>query len=181
MVIKMVALGIFGRRCYLGDTWNRLDFFIVMTGWAKSFFFLLFKNLCFVGCLYLFSNIAYFPANSNLSIPEETQMCITSVFLNPVLICNPGAQYYFSNSEVPRVNRTCKTVYLFVSVYVGRLLEKQHLRLSTRQWRRKDVYLHLVPSFHTQWILITCVNICSSDLNRKNDSLSSHSFGACFI
>lgn len=32
MVIKMVALGIFGRRCYLGDTWNRLDFFIVMAG-----------------------------------------------------------------------------------------------------------------------------------------------------
>ncbi|KAJ8345789.1 hypothetical protein SKAU_G00299820 [Synaphobranchus kaupii] len=32
MVVKMVALGIFGRRCYLGDTWNRLDFFIVMSG-----------------------------------------------------------------------------------------------------------------------------------------------------
>ncbi|XP_034080274.1 voltage-dependent T-type calcium channel subunit alpha-1I-like, partial [Gymnodraco acuticeps] len=32
MVIKMLALGIFGRRCYLGDTWNRLDFFIVMSG-----------------------------------------------------------------------------------------------------------------------------------------------------
>ncbi|XP_074542124.1 voltage-dependent T-type calcium channel subunit alpha-1I [Halichoeres trimaculatus] len=32
MIIKMVALGIFGRRCYLGDTWNRLDFFIVMAG-----------------------------------------------------------------------------------------------------------------------------------------------------
>ncbi|KAF0037028.1 hypothetical protein F2P81_009902 [Scophthalmus maximus] len=32
MVIKMVALGIFGRRSYLGDTWNRLDFFIVMAG-----------------------------------------------------------------------------------------------------------------------------------------------------
>ncbi|KAM4583766.1 voltage-dependent T-type calcium channel subunit alpha-1I-like [Odontesthes bonariensis] len=32
MVIKMVALGIFGQRCYLGETWNRLDFFIVMAG-----------------------------------------------------------------------------------------------------------------------------------------------------
>ncbi|XP_077595329.1 voltage-dependent T-type calcium channel subunit alpha-1G isoform X3 [Stigmatopora nigra] len=32
MVIKMVALGIFGKRCYLGDTWNRLDFFIVIAG-----------------------------------------------------------------------------------------------------------------------------------------------------
>ncbi|XP_053300102.1 voltage-dependent T-type calcium channel subunit alpha-1I [Pleuronectes platessa] len=35
MVVKMVALGIFGRRCYLGDTWNRLDFFIVMTGMVE--------------------------------------------------------------------------------------------------------------------------------------------------
>ncbi|XP_034394621.1 voltage-dependent T-type calcium channel subunit alpha-1I [Cyclopterus lumpus] len=35
MVIKMVALGIFGRRCYLGDTWNRLDFFIVMSGMVE--------------------------------------------------------------------------------------------------------------------------------------------------
>ncbi|XP_062866886.1 voltage-dependent T-type calcium channel subunit alpha-1H [Trichomycterus rosablanca] len=32
MVLKMVALGIFGPRCYLGDTWNRLDLFIVMAG-----------------------------------------------------------------------------------------------------------------------------------------------------
>ncbi|CAL8287110.1 unnamed protein product [Boreogadus saida] len=32
MVVKMLALGILGRRCYLGDTWNRLDFFIVMAG-----------------------------------------------------------------------------------------------------------------------------------------------------
>ncbi|CAK6974288.1 voltage-dependent T-type calcium channel subunit alpha-1G [Scomber scombrus] len=32
MVIKMVALGIFGKKCYLGDTWNRLDFFIVLAG-----------------------------------------------------------------------------------------------------------------------------------------------------
>ncbi|XP_058142713.1 LOW QUALITY PROTEIN: voltage-dependent T-type calcium channel subunit alpha-1H [Dasypus novemcinctus] len=32
MVIKMVALGLFGQKCYLGDTWNRLDFFIVTAG-----------------------------------------------------------------------------------------------------------------------------------------------------
>uniref|UniRef100_A0A8C3YWF0 Voltage-dependent T-type calcium channel subunit alpha n=1 Tax=Catagonus wagneri TaxID=51154 RepID=A0A8C3YWF0_9CETA len=32
MVVKMVALGIFGKKCYLGDTWNRLDFFIVIAG-----------------------------------------------------------------------------------------------------------------------------------------------------
>ncbi|KAM4691759.1 voltage-dependent T-type calcium channel subunit alpha-1G [Rhinophrynus dorsalis] len=32
MIIKMFALGIFGKKCYLGDTWNRLDFFIVAAG-----------------------------------------------------------------------------------------------------------------------------------------------------
>lgn len=32
MVIKMVALGIFGPNCYLGDKWNQLDFVIVMAG-----------------------------------------------------------------------------------------------------------------------------------------------------
>ncbi|XP_069056149.1 voltage-dependent T-type calcium channel subunit alpha-1G isoform X1 [Pleurodeles waltl] len=32
MIFKMVALGIFGKQCYLGDTWNRLDFFIVLAG-----------------------------------------------------------------------------------------------------------------------------------------------------
>ncbi|XP_075701680.1 voltage-dependent T-type calcium channel subunit alpha-1G isoform X7 [Rhinoderma darwinii] len=32
MIIKMFALGIFGQKCYLGDTWNRLDFFIVIAG-----------------------------------------------------------------------------------------------------------------------------------------------------
>ncbi|XP_067860550.1 voltage-dependent T-type calcium channel subunit alpha-1G [Heptranchias perlo] len=32
MVVKMIALGIFGPKCYLGDTWNRLDFFIVVAG-----------------------------------------------------------------------------------------------------------------------------------------------------
>ncbi|XP_042340626.1 voltage-dependent T-type calcium channel subunit alpha-1I-like [Plectropomus leopardus] len=32
MVVKMVALGIIGQNGYLGDTWNRLDFFIVIVG-----------------------------------------------------------------------------------------------------------------------------------------------------
>ncbi|XP_038618740.1 LOW QUALITY PROTEIN: voltage-dependent T-type calcium channel subunit alpha-1H-like [Tachyglossus aculeatus] len=32
MVAKMIALGVFGQKCYLGDTWNRLDFFIVIAG-----------------------------------------------------------------------------------------------------------------------------------------------------
>lgn len=32
MIIKMVALGIFGSNCYLGDRWNQLDFVIVMAG-----------------------------------------------------------------------------------------------------------------------------------------------------
>ncbi|PWA21312.1 hypothetical protein CCH79_00018439 [Gambusia affinis] len=32
MVVKMVALGVIGEKGYLGDTWNRLDFFIVIVG-----------------------------------------------------------------------------------------------------------------------------------------------------
>ncbi|XP_077426532.1 voltage-dependent T-type calcium channel subunit alpha-1H-like isoform X3 [Vanacampus margaritifer] len=32
MLVKMVALGIVGHNGYLGDTWNRLDFFIVIVG-----------------------------------------------------------------------------------------------------------------------------------------------------
>uniref|UniRef100_A0A8C2XT26 Voltage-dependent T-type calcium channel subunit alpha n=1 Tax=Cyclopterus lumpus TaxID=8103 RepID=A0A8C2XT26_CYCLU len=34
-ILQMVALGIFGRHCYLWDTWNRLDFFIVMAGMVE--------------------------------------------------------------------------------------------------------------------------------------------------
>lgn len=36
MVIKMVALGIFGHNCYLGDKWNQLDFVIVMAGFVSQ-------------------------------------------------------------------------------------------------------------------------------------------------
>ncbi|XP_068606816.1 voltage-dependent T-type calcium channel subunit alpha-1H-like [Brachionichthys hirsutus] len=32
MLVKMVALGVVGQSGYLGDTWNRLDFFIVVVG-----------------------------------------------------------------------------------------------------------------------------------------------------
>lgn len=32
MSIKMVAMGIYGHGTYLADSWNRLDFFIVMAG-----------------------------------------------------------------------------------------------------------------------------------------------------
>jgi hypothetical protein len=32
MLIKMCAMGIFGKEAYLGETWNRLDAFIVLAG-----------------------------------------------------------------------------------------------------------------------------------------------------
>ncbi|XP_059472084.1 voltage-dependent T-type calcium channel subunit alpha-1H isoform X6 [Neocloeon triangulifer] len=32
MTIKMLAMGVYGKGTYLADTWNRLDFFIVMAG-----------------------------------------------------------------------------------------------------------------------------------------------------
>ncbi len=35
MMIKMVAMGGWGKGTYLADSWNRLDFFIVMSGALK--------------------------------------------------------------------------------------------------------------------------------------------------
>uniref|UniRef100_A0A8C4Q0X7 Voltage-dependent T-type calcium channel subunit alpha n=1 Tax=Eptatretus burgeri TaxID=7764 RepID=A0A8C4Q0X7_EPTBU len=32
MLVKMAAMGVFGKKCYLGDTWNRLDMFIILSG-----------------------------------------------------------------------------------------------------------------------------------------------------
>ena len=32
MIIKMIALGIFGKYAYFSNGWNRLDFIIVLTG-----------------------------------------------------------------------------------------------------------------------------------------------------
>lgn len=32
MFIKMIGLGVFGKGCYLAETWNRLDCFIVLAG-----------------------------------------------------------------------------------------------------------------------------------------------------
>lgn len=32
MTIKMVAMGVTGKGTYLADSWNRLDFFIVLAG-----------------------------------------------------------------------------------------------------------------------------------------------------
>ncbi|XP_023326004.1 voltage-dependent T-type calcium channel subunit alpha-1G [Eurytemora carolleeae] len=36
MMIKMIALGVFGRGCYLSETWNKLDCFIVTSGMIES-------------------------------------------------------------------------------------------------------------------------------------------------
>jgi voltage-dependent calcium channel T type alpha-1G len=32
MSVKMVAMGVYGKGTYLADSWNRLDFFIVIAG-----------------------------------------------------------------------------------------------------------------------------------------------------
>jgi len=34
MCVKVVAMGLFGKRAYLSDTWNRLDLFIVIAGYV---------------------------------------------------------------------------------------------------------------------------------------------------
>lgn len=39
MSIKMVAMGVYGKSTYLADSWNRLDFFIVVAGWASFWIF----------------------------------------------------------------------------------------------------------------------------------------------
>ena len=31
-----VALGVFGKGCYLSESWNKLDCFIVLTGWVAK-------------------------------------------------------------------------------------------------------------------------------------------------
>ena len=36
MAVKMIAMGICGKGTYLADSWNRLDFFIVLAGWARA-------------------------------------------------------------------------------------------------------------------------------------------------
>jgi len=38
MCVKVVAMGLFGKRAYLGDTWNRLDLFIVIAGYVTFSF-----------------------------------------------------------------------------------------------------------------------------------------------
>lgn len=35
MSIKMVAMGIYGKKTYLSDSWNRLDCFIVLAGFLE--------------------------------------------------------------------------------------------------------------------------------------------------
>ena len=34
MIIKMMAMGVWGKETYLADHWNRLDCFIVLAGWV---------------------------------------------------------------------------------------------------------------------------------------------------
>jgi hypothetical protein len=36
MIIKMIAMGVMGRGCYLQETWNKLDCFIVISGLIES-------------------------------------------------------------------------------------------------------------------------------------------------
>jgi len=37
MLVKMTAMGVVGKKAYLGETWNRLDMFIVLAGFVCSF------------------------------------------------------------------------------------------------------------------------------------------------
>ena len=39
MFIKTIAMGVAGKGCYLSETWNRLDCFIVLAGYAPFILF----------------------------------------------------------------------------------------------------------------------------------------------
>lgn len=84
MVVKMVALGIFGRRCYLGDTWNRLDFFIVMAGWVTVPLALL---LLVVFCSFVGSTVflLFFPCEEIPNFHIPLRFC--NIFFFPPLLC----------------------------------------------------------------------------------------------
>lgn len=39
LVVKVFAMGLIGKGAYLSDTWNRLDMFIVVAGFASALLF----------------------------------------------------------------------------------------------------------------------------------------------
>uniref|UniRef100_A0A3Q2QQC2 Ion transport domain-containing protein n=1 Tax=Fundulus heteroclitus TaxID=8078 RepID=A0A3Q2QQC2_FUNHE len=79
MVVKMVALGIFGRRCYLGDTWNRLDFFIVMAGMVEYSLDLQNINLSAIRTVRVLR-----PLKAINRVPSERILCVFAFLL---LLC----------------------------------------------------------------------------------------------
>ncbi len=57
MFIKTIAMGVAGKGCYLSETWNRLDCFIVLAGYAP---FVLFKKEITSHCSFVpFSALEY--------------------------------------------------------------------------------------------------------------------------
>jgi len=50
MIVKMIAMGAYGPCTYLADSWNRLDFFIVIAGYVTIYKFIN-KLVSFVFCI----------------------------------------------------------------------------------------------------------------------------------
>lgn len=50
MIVKMIAMGAYGPCTYLADSWNRLDFFIVIAGYETilQYFNKLLSFYCFI-------------------------------------------------------------------------------------------------------------------------------------
>lgn len=62
MTIKMVAMGVYGKSTYLADSWNRLDFFIVVAGLVSYIYiYIILCDLKFIK-FYLIVLIASFRA-----------------------------------------------------------------------------------------------------------------------
>lgn len=57
MSVKMIAMGVYGRGTYLADSWNRLDFFIVLAGYLR--YTALSFAICYNYSLCLFMYIIY--------------------------------------------------------------------------------------------------------------------------
>ena len=59
-----IALGVIGRGCYLQETWNKLDCFIVISGYLQSSFLMAFINRN----IYFIRAFEYFMDNEKLNL-----------------------------------------------------------------------------------------------------------------
>lgn len=83
MVIKLIAMGLIGKQSYLAETWNRLDFFIIIAG-------------CDGESLYIFTVLRSLLFEPFRDVPEpRLASCLYHIiycFIRIVSCCLPGHQ-----------------------------------------------------------------------------------------